>query len=129
MIKINTNSWFYSLDHRQLCKASPRLFGESASLSSAIPLPHQIRVLSRSISCLGMTRHFFSEGAQERFAQSRFDTILELGRIAEEDSWFMVACGDVFESNPVDRKTVSRATEALKDVSVSVIDAAKAVST
>ncbi|MCZ6549750.1 MAG: hypothetical protein O6837_16775 [Deltaproteobacteria bacterium] len=63
---------------------------------------------------LGMTRHFFSEGVQERFAQSRFDAIRELGRIAkEEDCRFMVVCGDVFESNLVDRKTVSRALEAL----------------
>ena len=64
-----------------------------------------------------MTRHFFSEGVQERFAQSRFDAIHKLGRIAEEESCrFMVVCGDVFESNLVDRKTVSRALEALKDV-------------
>ncbi len=70
---------------------------------------------------LGITRHFFSEGVQERFAQSRFDAIRELGRIAkEEDCEFMVVCGDVFESNLVDRKTVSRALEALKDVPVSV---------
>ncbi len=66
---------------------------------------------------LGMTRHFFSEGVQERFAQSRFDAIRELGRLAEEEGCrFMVVCGDVFESNLVDRKTVSRALEALKDV-------------
>ncbi len=70
---------------------------------------------------LGMTRHFFSEGVQERFSQSRFDAIRELGRIAEEEGCqFMVVCGDVFESNLVDRKTVSRALEALKDVPVSV---------
>jgi len=65
---------------------------------------------------LGMTRHFFSEGVQERFAQSRFDAIRELGRIAEEENCqFMVVCGDVFESYQVDRKTVSRALEALKE--------------
>jgi len=70
---------------------------------------------------LGMTRHFFSEGVQERFAQSRFDAIRELGRIAkEEDCQFMVVCGDVFDSNLVNRKTVSRALEALKDVPVPV---------
>jgi len=70
---------------------------------------------------LGMTRHFFSEGIQERFAQSRFDAIRELARIAkEENCQFMVICGDVFESNLVDRKTVSRAIEALKDVPVPV---------
>jgi hypothetical protein len=44
---------------------------------------------------LGMTLHFFSEGIQERFAQSRFDAIRELGRIAEEDDCqSMVVCGD-----------------------------------
>ncbi len=80
-----------------------------------------IRFLHTSDWQLGMTRHFFSEGVQERFAQSRFDAIRELGRIAEEeDCQFMVVCGDVFESNLVDRKTVSRALEALKDVPVPV---------
>jgi DNA repair exonuclease SbcCD nuclease subunit len=70
---------------------------------------------------LGMTRHFFSEGVQERFAQSRFDAIRELGRIAEEEECqFMVVCGDVFESNLVDRKTVLRTLEALKYVPVPV---------
>ncbi len=70
---------------------------------------------------LGMTRHFLSEGVQERFTQSRFDAIRELGRIAKaETCQFMVVSGDVFESNLVDRKTVSRALEALKDVSVPV---------
>lgn len=80
-----------------------------------------IRFLHTGDWQLGMTRHFFSEGVQERFAQSRFDAIRELGRIAqEEDCRFMVVCGDVFESNLVDRKTVSRALEALKDVPVPV---------
>ncbi len=70
---------------------------------------------------LGMTRHFFSEGVQERYTQSRFDAIRSLGRVAEEEACqFMVVCGDVFESNLVDRKTVSRAIEALKGVTVPV---------
>ena len=80
-----------------------------------------IRFLHTGDWQLGMTRHFFSEGVQERFAQSRFDAIRTLGRTAkEEDCRFMVVCGDVFESNLVDRKTVSRAIEALKDVPVPV---------
>ena len=82
---------------------------------------HVTRFLHTGDWQLGMTRHFFSEGVQERFAQSRFDAIRELGRIAEEENCqFMVVCGDVFESNLVDRKTVSRALEALKDVHVPV---------
>jgi len=80
-----------------------------------------IRFLHTGDWQLGMTRHFFSEGVQERFAQSRFDAIRELGRIAKEENCrFMVVCGDVFESNLVDRKTVLRAIEALKDVNVPV---------
>ncbi len=43
-----------------------------------------IRFLHTGDWQLGMTRHFFSEGVQERFAQSRFDAIRELGCIAEE---------------------------------------------
>ena len=75
---------------------------------------HVIRFLHTGDWQLGMTRHFFSEGVQERFTQSRFDTTRELGRIAEEeDCRFMVVCVDVFESNLVDRKTVSRVLEAL----------------
>jgi DNA repair exonuclease SbcCD nuclease subunit len=68
-----------------------------------------------------MTRHFLSEGAQERFSQARFDAIRTLGRIASEERCeFMVVCGDAFESNQVDRKTVARALEALKEVPVPV---------
>jgi DNA repair exonuclease SbcCD nuclease subunit len=80
-----------------------------------------VRFLHTSDWHLGMTRHFLSEGVQERFTQSRFDAIRELGRIAEaEDCEFVVVSGDIFDSNLVDRKTVSRALEALKDISVPV---------
>ena len=80
-----------------------------------------IRFLHTGDWQLGMTRHFFSEGVQERFAQSRFDAIRRLGQIAKEENCdFMVVCGDIFEFNFVDQKTVVRACEALKDVSVPV---------
>jgi DNA repair exonuclease SbcCD nuclease subunit len=68
-----------------------------------------------------MTRYLFWEGAQERFNQARFDAIRSLGKIAAESSCqFVVVCGDAFESNQVDRKTVARALEALKEVPVPV---------
>jgi DNA repair exonuclease SbcCD nuclease subunit len=80
-----------------------------------------IRFLHTSDWQLGMTRHFLSEGAQERFSQARFDAIRTLGRIAKEERCqFMLVCGDAFESNQVDRKTVARALEAIKDVPVPV---------
>jgi len=68
-----------------------------------------------------MTRHFFSEGTQERYSQARFDAIRAIGRVAnEERCQFVLVCGDAFESNQVDRKTVARALEALKQVPVPV---------
>ena len=79
------------------------------------------RFLHTSDWQLGMTRHFLSEGAQERYSQARFDAIRSMGRVAtEEKCQFMLVCGDAFESNQVDRKTVARAMEALKEVSVPV---------
>lgn len=79
------------------------------------------RFLHTSDWQLGMTRHFLSEGAQERYSQARFDAIRTMGRVAKDEKCqFMLVCGDAFESNLVDRKTVARAMEALKDISVPV---------
>ena len=62
-----------------------------------------VRFLHTSDWQLGMTRHFFSEGAQERYNQARFDVIRTLGRIAEaEKCQFVAVCGDAFESNQVE---------------------------
>jgi DNA repair exonuclease SbcCD nuclease subunit len=80
-----------------------------------------IRFLHTSDWQLGMTRHFLSEEAQARYTQARFDAIRTIGRIAKEKQCqFMLVCGDAFESNQVDRKTVARAIEALKEVTVPV---------
>lgn len=80
-----------------------------------------IRFLHTGDWQLGMTRHFLSEGAQERYSQARFDAIRTMGRVAKDQNCqFMLVCGDAFESNLVDRKTVARAMEALKEVSVPV---------
>jgi len=80
-----------------------------------------VKFLHTSDWQLGMTRHFLSEGAQERYSQARFDAIRTMGRIAKEEQCrFVVVCGDAFESNQVDRKTVARAMEALKEVSAPV---------
>lgn len=80
-----------------------------------------IRFLHTSDWQLGMTRSFLSEEAQARYTQARFDAIRTMGRIAKEKQCqFMLVCGDSFESNQVDRKTVARAIEALKEVPVPV---------
>lgn len=81
-----------------------------------------IRFLHTADWQLGMTRHFFSEGVQERYSQARFDAIRRLGQIAKEEGCaFMLVCGDAFESNQVDRRTVARTCEALKDVPIPVL--------
>jgi DNA repair exonuclease SbcCD nuclease subunit len=78
-----------------------------------------IRFLHTSDWQLGMTRRFLSEDSQARYTQARFDAIRAIGRIAKEkECQFMLVCGDSFESNQVDRKTVARAIEAFKEVAV-----------
>lgn len=70
---------------------------------------------------LGMTRHYLDSDAQARFTAARFDAIREMGRVATaEGCEFVVVCGDVFETNQVDRKTVARACEALASITVPV---------
>lgn len=69
-----------------------------------------------------MTRHFLSKEAQGRFSQARFDSIRSIARVAaEEQCAFVVVAGDIFESNQVDRQTVHRALEALREFRVPVL--------
>lgn len=80
-----------------------------------------IRFLHTSDWQLGMTRGFLSEETQERYRQARFDAIRTIGQIAMENGCHIVlVCGDVFESNQVDRRTVARAMEMLKEFPVPV---------
>ena len=70
---------------------------------------------------LGMTQHFLSPEAQGRFAQDRIDAIRRIGEIARaQAAQFVVVCGDVFESNQVERQTVVRALDAIETISVPV---------
>ncbi|MEX2621133.1 MAG: DNA repair exonuclease [Egibacteraceae bacterium] len=63
---------------------------------------------------LGMTRHFLAPEAQARFADARLCAVRAVGEVAaEHGAAFVVVCGDVFESNQVDRQVVVRALEAL----------------
>ncbi len=80
-----------------------------------------VRFLHTADWQLGMTRHFFTEGVQERYTQALFDAIRRLGQIAKQENCeFVLVCGDAFDSNQVDRRTVARACEALKEISVPV---------
>jgi DNA repair exonuclease SbcCD nuclease subunit len=70
---------------------------------------------------LGMTRHFLAGGAPVRFAEARLDSVRTIARLAHDEHCdFVVVCGDVFESNQVDRRVVARALDALKSFDVPV---------
>lgn len=70
---------------------------------------------------LGMTRHFLSAGEQERYSEARLDAVRALAQLAtREECSFAVVCGDVFDSNLVDRSVVVRALDALRAFTVPV---------
>ena len=63
---------------------------------------------------LGMTRHYLSDEAQARFSAARLDVIERMGSLAvDEECEFVVVCGDVFESNQVERSVLARAFEKM----------------
>ncbi len=77
-----------------------------------------VRFLHTADWQLGMTRHFLSEEAQARFSAARLDVIGEMGNLAiNEGCEFVVVCGDVFESNQVERKVITRAFEKMAAIS------------
>ena len=63
---------------------------------------------------LGMARHYLGHDAQARFSAARLDVIEQMARLAvDEHCEFAVVCGDVFESNQVQRQVLVRAFEKL----------------
>ena len=71
---------------------------------------------------LGMTAHFLSAEARPRFHRARLDAIRRIGQLAEErGAEFVLVCGDVFESNQLDRAIVSRTFEVLSAFTVPVV--------
>ena len=73
-----------------------------------------VRFLHSADWQLGMTRHFLAGEAQARFTAARLDVIERMGHIAvDEGCQFVVVCGDVFESNQVERQVLMRAFEKM----------------
>ena len=63
---------------------------------------------------LGMTRHYLGGDAQPRFSAARIDVIRSIGALAlDQGCPFVVVCGDVFETNHVERQVVVRALDAM----------------
>ena len=73
-----------------------------------------VRFLHTADWQLGMTRHFLGPDAQPRFSAARVEAIGALGALATaERCGFVVVCGDVFETNHVERAVVVRALDAM----------------
>lgn len=73
-----------------------------------------VRFLHTADWQLGMTRHFLDTEAQARFSQARIDAVETIGRLAvEQKCTFVLVCGDVFETNHVERRVIVRALEAM----------------
>ena len=73
-----------------------------------------VRFLHTADWQLGMTRHFLKGEAQARFNDARLNAIDQIGNIAiNEGCQFVVVCGDVFESNQIERQVLTRALERM----------------
>lgn len=71
---------------------------------------------------LGMTAHYLSAEARPRFHRARLDAVKRIGEVAaDQDCRFVLVCGDVFESNQLDRAIVSRTFEVLNAFTVPVV--------
>ena len=61
-----------------------------------------------------MARHYLGHDAQARFSGARLDIIEQMARLAvNEQCEFVVVCGDVFESNQVQRQVLVRSFEKM----------------
>lgn len=71
---------------------------------------------------LGMTAHFLDDDARPRFHQARLDAARRIANLAEETgAAFVVVCGDVFESNQLDRSVVARSIEVFRAFTVPLV--------
>lgn len=71
---------------------------------------------------LGMTAHFLSAEARPRFQRARLDAIRRIGELAaEKEAEFVLVCGDVFETNQLDRAIILRTFEVLNTFTVPVV--------
>jgi DNA repair exonuclease SbcCD nuclease subunit len=73
-----------------------------------------VRFLHSADWQLGMTRHFLDADAQPRFDDARLAAVRSIGELATaEECGFVVVAGDVFETNHVARRVVTRALDVM----------------
>lgn len=79
------------------------------------------RILHTGDWQLGMTRHFLDGDAQARFTEARNEAIRRMGQQADDHgAACIVVAGDAFDSNHVDRRTIVRALDAMREVPVPI---------
>lgn len=78
--------------------------------------PDMVRFIHTADWQLGMTRHFLDADAQARFSAARIEAIRSIGQLAvKHDCSFVIVCGDVFETNHVERQVIVRALDAMAE--------------
>lgn len=71
---------------------------------------------------LGMPANFLDEQARARYHQARLDAVRRIGQLAaERRALFVLVCGDVFDSNQLDRAIIARTFEVLRSFTVPVV--------
>ena len=74
-----------------------------------------VRFLHSADWQLGRAPHYLSEEARARFSAARVEVIGTIAELAvQERCDFVVVCGDVFESNHVDRQVLVRALDKMR---------------
>lgn len=94
-----------------------RLLGPPANPSShtLTTIPDVARFLHTADWQLGRAPLFLSEEARNRFSAARVDVIGTIADLASTERCdFVVVCGDVFESNHIDRQVLVRALDKIR---------------
>ena len=80
-------------------------------------IPGVVRFLHSADWQLGRAPHYLSDEARTRFRSARVDVVGTIGNLAvQERCSFVLVCGDVFESNHIDRQVLVRALDKMGSV-------------
>ena len=89
-------------------------FGGFGLSPKGVILMSMVKFLHTTDWQLGMARHYLGHDAQARFSAARLDAIEQMAQLATNELCeFVVVCGDVFESNQVQRQVLVRAFEKM----------------
>ena len=85
------------------------------AIADALYDPGVVRFVHTADWQLGKAPHYLAVEARARFSAARLDVISTIGELAvQEHCGFVVVCGDVFESNHIDRQMLVRALEKMR---------------